>query len=967
MILNSPFITGSITVTNNIVTSGSLTVLGTINGAVTGSVDSASYAAYAAVANSASFASNATSSSFASTATSASQASNANTATSASFALTATSASQASNANTATSASQAANAVTSSYAANADLLDGKNSTEFAITGSNTFTGTQYVNATNNAISFTSTASIYTDGGLRVTKDAYVSGTIYVNNLTVFGTQSINYITSSQLNIGTNIITVNTDVPAIRFGGLAVYDSGSTRLTGSLLWDSEDNHWVYSNPSGSSYDGGMMLSGPRNSSGLGNEQGTLSNVILKGQGGDHVTSSLITENGTATTFYTNALYVSSSNLVGIGTTSPSYLFDVLSSNVSTARFRDSSRFALVTIESSGTNQSSYLEFKPTGTGTSIFQVNGSDRMAITTGGNVGIGTTNPVGGGGASDRTLSINAATGAATFVTGLINGTRYSTLFTAANSVVLETNAAIPLAFNTNSTERMRIDSSGNVGVGTTSPLNKLQVRDGNLGIYITQGTGGALGGQIYLGDTNFDNSSYFNSAPGIGAAYNGSQAVNGDLALYAYASTANSRTERMRIQGNTGNIGIGTTNPANRLTISNDGNSVIAFRINDINANASFLSLNASNSDAAILAGGTSAIPFDIYTGGSPRMRITAGGNVLIGTTSDNNNKLQVTGTGAYFKGTSVYNTLQIDNSSTSGGGGMYFLQNGSIYGGIGVSGWYLGGTSNNLYVVSELGKDILLATNGGSERMRIASGGAISLGAVGSVNGNIVNIISSGTTLYTSYRYSGTIDVGYIGNGPGLVAGGANGDFGIRAENNLLFAIGNTERMRINSSGNVGIGVSNQTAKLQVRSNNQAAVVFQTGDQNYIMLGKCIQSYGGTTNTALLSFSVSGNTGYMFKIVIRGTNAVANQAYEDVAYASWYCIGGGYQNSTLVQPSTVINIAGSHNLGTLSWGNVSTAPVLRYSQANNGYILEAIDIYVTARDGGTIVFNVDYVNAG
>jgi hypothetical protein len=102
-------------------------------------------------------------------------------------------------------------------------------------------------------------------------------------------------------------------------------------------------------------------------------------------------------------------------------------------------------------------------------------------------------------------------------------------------------------------------------------------------------------------------------------------------------------------------------------------------------------------------------------------------------------------------------------------------------------------------------------------------------------------------------------------------------------------------------------------------------------------------------------------------MFKIFIRGTNAVSNTAYEDVAYASWYCVGGTYQNSTLVQPSIVINIAGNHNLGTLSWGNVSTAPVLRYSQANNGYILESIDVYVTARDGGSISFNTDYVNAG
>jgi hypothetical protein len=162
---------------------------------------------------------------------------------------------------------------------------------YASTGSNTFTGAQYVSDTSNGIGFTSTASFYTDGGLRVGKNAYVSGTAYFNNIVVFGTSSIQYITSSQVNIGANIITVNTDTPAVRFGGLSVFDSGSTQLTGSMLWDSEKNHWVYSNPSGSSYSGGMFISGPR-SSALGSEQGTTACMLLVGQGSDHLTSSLI---------------------------------------------------------------------------------------------------------------------------------------------------------------------------------------------------------------------------------------------------------------------------------------------------------------------------------------------------------------------------------------------------------------------------------------------------------------------------------------------------------------------------------------------------------------------------------------------------------------------------------------------------------------------------------------------------
>jgi hypothetical protein len=126
---------------------------------------------------------------------------------------------------------------------------------------------------------------------------------------VFGTQSVAYISSSQLNIGTNLITVNTDTPSIRFGGLAVYDSGSTGLTGSLLWDSQNNHWVYSNPSGSSYSGGMFISGPRTST-LGSETGTTSCMLLAGQGGDHLTSSMIYHSSTVTCYHGNS-YISAS--------------------------------------------------------------------------------------------------------------------------------------------------------------------------------------------------------------------------------------------------------------------------------------------------------------------------------------------------------------------------------------------------------------------------------------------------------------------------------------------------------------------------------------------------------------------------------------------------------------------------------------------------------------------------------
>jgi hypothetical protein len=156
-----------------------------------------------------------------------------------------------------------------------------------------------------------TGSITTTGGITISGSilsaSYSATSSFSNdftvlgNLTVFGTQSVQYITSSQLNVSDNVITVNVASPGVRFGGLSVFDSGSlsSEATASLFWDSQQNHWIYQRESGSSYTGGMLISGPRNSAGLGNELGTTACMLLVGQGGDHLTSSLVYHDSTRT--------------------------------------------------------------------------------------------------------------------------------------------------------------------------------------------------------------------------------------------------------------------------------------------------------------------------------------------------------------------------------------------------------------------------------------------------------------------------------------------------------------------------------------------------------------------------------------------------------------------------------------------------------------------------------------------
>jgi hypothetical protein len=615
------FVSGS-TVLMAISSSGAITTTGVISGSD------------AANAISASFAQAATSASFASVATSAS------------FALNAT------------SASQAQNAVSSSFAtnaANANLLDSKDSTEFAITGSNIFTGIQYITDTSNPNGFGASASIYTDGGLRVTKDTYISGTMFVNNLTVFGTQSINYITSSQLNISTNIISVNTDTPSIRFGGLSVYDSGSTGLTGSMLWDSERDHWVYSNPSGSSYSGGMIMSGPR-SAALGSEQGTLNNYVMKGQGGDHITSSQIIDDGTTVRIPGN-LQVTGSILsnggIGIGTSAitSGYSLDVNG----TSYFRSTtvitgSGGTYLNIRNSGGSDSAVFVFDGTNTGYVGLNVGSNPnkfviyyaadtRMAIDTSGRVGFGTSSP-------GYNLEINSGSSSPTELaivnTNAAGAARLSLRNTERDFIVTSNTADDLLSFAYGGSNRLQFNTtnqwfnSGNVGIGTSSPSSALNV-NGTTGL--TWAAAGVSSGLVTIGTPLTGGSLFVNTASDGGTGYQSGLGIDGTSAsqistinikafgvkfggfwgsnLAFHVSNGVSLNEAMRITSG-GNVGIGTAGPETKLhiegstAIGTTGTESILLLGRAIGAGASFQQAAALKLGRYQNAGGS----FESYT---------------------------------------------------------------------------------------------------------------------------------------------------------------------------------------------------------------------------------------------------------------------------------------------------------------------------------------------------------------
>jgi hypothetical protein len=118
-----------------------------------------------------------------------------------------------------------------------------------------------------------------------------------------------------------------------------------------------------------------------------------------------------------------------------------------------------------------------------------------------------------------------------------------------------------------------------------------------------------------------------------------------------------------------------------------------------------------------------------------------------------------------------------------------------------------------------------DTVAIGTGGSERVRVDSAGRVGIALTPSANQGMLQVAGAGQSWFkfydstvgwnfgTFYKANGTSALAYLGGGGGsAIAGGTVDDFVVRAEGNLLFAAGGgSERMRIDSSGNVGIGTS------------------------------------------------------------------------------------------------------------------------------------------------------------
>jgi hypothetical protein len=344
-----------------------------------------------------------------------------------------------------------------------------------------------------------------------------------------------------------------------------------------------------------------------------------------------------------------------------------------------------------------------------TGTGPGNLSPTERMRITTAGNVGIGSaspgyaldiSNPTSGtnapflrvgnsGGGSGNTVGIylspwsTRAGGDSTYIKGVDDG---------AFSASLTFGTAPTGSASSTVAERMRITSAGNVGIGTTSPQSKLQIAGretlddsgnfelmanwvfGSSDLYLNTG---------YAGRIEFNDSAgnwYFETAPSGSAG----------------ASVSSATTKLTILNG--GNVGIGTTSPGYRLMVNGINNASIPLVISTstspyntsdytgigfsgapgINAKAGIF---LSDSNPSYSSWGRGDMIFAINNAGdatdaSPsyeRMRITADGFVGIGTTSpaqalEVNGKIQVDSLASASSRTLCINSNVISSCSSS-----------------------------------------------------------------------------------------------------------------------------------------------------------------------------------------------------------------------------------------------------------------------------------------------------------
>lgn len=579
----------------------------------------------------------------------------------------------------------------------------------------------------------------------------------------------------------------------------------------------------------------------------------------------------------------------------------------------------------------------------------------DNLQVGADSNVHIGIANS----GGIDSTSGINWRFGSA--------GTTYSKILSAASGA-----GATYLSFYTSSAEQMRIDSSGRVGIGNTA----MSSFTANAADDLAVGSGSDHAGITVYSGTSSQGSVTFADGTSGNAAYRGAVEYyhSSDYLSFRTAGTAH----RMIINSS-GNVGIGTTAPSAELHVRDDDGSV------NVNIHSGLATgygtlqfINDNNKNAYVWQNGSSVSAF----GGTNSLNIANyDGEITFSTSTSNtfNERMRIDGSG------NVY----IDSPNTQNfEGGVAIYPDGKV---AAYTNNTVSGSDQRLYVYNGSTASYKASIN--------SDGGAFFAGNVGigeSSPSHLLDVKYQATRyfqvqygkLYSYYDDNALIDTltlrntGCAANGHGskihFIVGStssSNSSF-ISAQQessagntNLVFGTNNTERMRINSSGDVSIGTTSiltQTAELRVYSSAACAQELVGSAGTYT----CYSSGANSTSAVARGFIGTANQ----LVTSQSVNNFAIRAQDELLFAS----GGATERMRILSgggltfngDTAQVNALNDYEEGTFvpAINRGTTSPTVAYNWQTGKYtkignmVLIYFDLEMSSNSGGSGRYFID-----